>query len=72
MDVQQQQLEEDEFLQEHRAMEEDMEDAQPHRRRSKKKRVVDPEPLNDYPVAHTTLACYGGIMCTWPGRQLMA
>jgi len=30
MDVQQQQLEEEEFLKEHEAMEEDMEDAKPH------------------------------------------
>ena len=26
-----------------------MEDTQPRRRRTKKKRVVDPEPLHDYP-----------------------
>jgi len=24
------------------------------------------------PVAHTTLACCGGTMCTWPGMRLMA
>ena len=42
-------MEEEEFLQEHEAMEEDMEGAQPQRRRTRKARVVDPEPLNDYP-----------------------
>jgi len=50
--------------------------------------MVDPEPLDDYPdgppatgllshlmtipVAHTPLACCGGIMCMSPGRQLMS
>jgi len=28
--------------------------------------------LMTIPVAHTTLACCGGTMCTWPGRRLMA
>ena len=49
MDVHQQQMEEDEFQEELEAMEEDMEDEQPRRRRTRKKRVVDPEPLDDYP-----------------------
>jgi len=47
MDVQQ--LEEDEFEEELHAMDDDMEDAHPQRRRTRKKRAVDPEPLDDYP-----------------------
>lgn len=47
--MQQQQIEEEEFQEEHEAMDGNMEDVQPHRRRTKKKRVVDPEPLDDYP-----------------------
>jgi hypothetical protein len=49
MDVQQQQMEEEEFQEELEAMDEDMEDEQPQRRQTKKKHVVDPEPLHDYP-----------------------
>jgi len=30
-------------------MDEEMEDAEPRRRRKKKEKVVDPEPLDDYP-----------------------
>ena len=44
-----QQLEEEELDEELEAMKEDMEDAKPQRRRTRKKRVVDPEPLDDYP-----------------------
>ena len=40
-----QQLEEEEL----QAMDDDMEDVQPQRRRTRKKREVDPEPLDDYP-----------------------
>jgi len=41
--------EEEEFQEELEAMDEDMEDAQPRRMRTRKKCVVDPEPLDDYP-----------------------
>jgi len=43
MDVHQ--MEEEEL----QAMDDDMEDAQSQRRRARKKRKVDPEPLDDYP-----------------------
>jgi len=43
MDVEQ--LEEEEL----QAMDDDMEDARPQRRRTRKKHVVDPDPLDDYP-----------------------
>jgi hypothetical protein len=49
MDVQQQQMEEEEFQEELEAMDEDMEDEQLQRMQTKKKHVVDPEPLHDYP-----------------------
>jgi len=49
MNVQQQQKEEDEFQEKLEAMEEDMEDVQPRQRRTRKKRVVDSEPFDDYP-----------------------
>ena len=42
-------MEEQELEEELQAMDEDMEDAQPQRRRTKKKKVVDPDPLDDYP-----------------------
>jgi len=42
-------MEEEEFQEELEAMEEDMEDVKPQRRRTRKKRVVDPEALDDYP-----------------------
>ena len=44
-----QQMEEQELEEELQAMDEDMEDVEPQRRRTKKKKVVDPEPLDDYP-----------------------
>jgi len=47
MDVQQ--MEEQKLEDELQAMDEDMEDAEPQRRRTRKKRVVDPDPLDDYP-----------------------
>ena len=47
MDVQQ--MEEQELEEELQAMDEDMEDAEAQQMRMRKKRVVDPDPLNDYP-----------------------
>ena len=41
-------MEEQELEEELQAMVGDMEDAQPRRRRTKKKKVVDPDPLDDY------------------------
>jgi len=50
MDVQQQQqMEEEEIQEELEAMEEDMEDAEPQQRRTRKKHVEDPEPPYGYP-----------------------
>ena len=46
MDVQQ--MEEQELEEELQAMHDDMEDAQPQRRWTRKWRVVDPDPLDDY------------------------
>ena len=46
MDVQK--MEEQELEEELQAMDEEMEDAEPRRRRKKKGKVVDPEPLDDY------------------------
>jgi hypothetical protein len=52
-DVELQQMEEQELEKELQAMKEEMEGAKPQRRR--KKKVVDPEPLDDYPGgAHET------------------
>jgi len=48
-DVDVQQMEEHELEEELQAMDEEMEDAEPRRRREKKEKVVDPEPLDDYP-----------------------
>jgi hypothetical protein len=69
-DVELQHMEQLELEEELQAMDEEMEDAEPHRRR--KKTVVDPEPLDDYPGGQHETCCCGGTMCTWPGRQLMA
>jgi hypothetical protein len=44
--VELQRMEEQEFEEELHGMDEEMEDAEPRRRR---KKVVDPEPLHDYP-----------------------
>jgi len=49
MNVQHQQMEEVEFQEELEAMEENMEDMQLRRRRTKKKLVVDSKQLHDYP-----------------------
>jgi hypothetical protein len=46
-DVELQNMEEQEHEEELQGMDEEMEDAEPRRRR--KKKVVDPEPLDDYP-----------------------
>jgi hypothetical protein len=46
-DVELQHIEEQELVEELQAMDEEMEDVEPRRRR--KKKVVDPEPLDDYP-----------------------
>jgi len=48
-DVELQHMEEQELEEELQAMDEEMEDAEPRRRRNKKEKVVDPEPLDDYP-----------------------
>ena len=48
-DVDVQQMEEHELVEELERMDEEMEDAEPRRRRKKKEKVVDPEPLDDYP-----------------------
>ena len=42
-------MEEQELEEELQAMDEEMEDAKPRRRRKKKEKVVDLEPLDDYP-----------------------
>jgi len=44
-----QQMEEQELVEELERMDEEMQDAEPRRRRKKKEKVVDPEPLDDYP-----------------------
>ncbi|RHN79840.1 hypothetical protein MtrunA17_Chr1g0181741 [Medicago truncatula] len=56
MDLQQEQpdvglqhMEEQELEEELHAMDVEMEDAEPQQRRKKKEKVVDPEPLDDYP-----------------------
>ncbi|XP_013457777.2 uncharacterized protein [Medicago truncatula] len=56
MDLQQEQpdvglqhMEDQELEEELHAMDEEMEDVEPRQRRKKKEKVVDPEPLNDYP-----------------------
>jgi len=49
LDVELQHMEEQELEEELQAMDEEMENAEPHRRRKKKEKVVDPEPLDDYP-----------------------
>ena len=46
-----QHLEEQELEEELQDMDEEMKDVEPRRRRKKKERVVDPEPLDDYPSA---------------------
>jgi len=48
-DVKLQHMEEMELEEELQAMDEKMEDAEPRRRRKKKEKVVDPEPLDYYP-----------------------
>jgi len=48
-DVDVQQMEEQELVEELERMDEEMENAEPRRRRKKKEKVVDPEPLDDYP-----------------------
>ena len=48
-DVDVHQMEVQKLEEELQAMEEEMEDAEPHRRRMKNEKVVDPEPLDDYP-----------------------
>ena len=48
-DVDVHQMEEQELEEELQSMDEEMEDAEPRRRRKKKEKVVDPEPLDDYP-----------------------
>jgi len=48
-DVELQHMEEQGLEEELQAMDEEMEDAEPWRRRKKKEKVVDPEPLDDYP-----------------------
>ena len=48
-DVDVQQMEEQELVEELERMDEEMQEAEPRRRRNKKEKVVDPEPLDDYP-----------------------
>jgi hypothetical protein len=48
-DVELQRMEEQELEEELQGMDEEMEDAEPQQRRKKKEKVVDPEPLQDYP-----------------------
>ncbi|XP_024630198.1 protein MAIN-LIKE 1-like [Medicago truncatula] len=48
-DVELQHMEEQELEEELHAMDEEMKDGEPRRRRKKKEKVVDPEPLDDYP-----------------------
>ena len=48
-DVDVQQMEDQELVEELERMDEEMEDAEPRRRRKKKEKGVDPEPLDDYP-----------------------
>ena len=57
-------------------MDEDMEDAEPQQRRKKKEKVVDPEPLDDYPGGphqtdllwryhvHVARKAADGVVCT--------
>ena len=42
-------MEEQKLEKELQAMDKEMEDVEPRRRRKKKEKVVDPEPLDDYP-----------------------
>jgi len=48
-DVELQHMEEQKLEEELQAMDEEMEDVEPQRRRKKKEKVLDPEPLDDYP-----------------------
>jgi len=48
-DVELQHMKEQELEEELQAMDKEMEDAEPRRRRKKKEKVVDPESLDDYP-----------------------
>jgi len=48
-DVDVQQMEEQELVEELERMDEKMQDAEPWWRRKKKEKVVDPDPLDDYP-----------------------
>ena len=75
-DVDLQHTEEQELEEELQGMDEDMEDVEPQQRRKKKEKVVDPEPLDDYPGGphqtdllwryhvHVARKAADGVVCT--------
>jgi hypothetical protein len=75
-DVELQHMEEQELEEELQGMDQEMEDAEPQQRRKKKEKVVDPEPLQDYPGGphqtdllwryhvHVARKAADGVVCT--------
>jgi len=63
---------EQELEEELQAMDEEMEDVEPRRRRKKKEKVVDLEPLDDYPGGPHEIGLLWMYHVQWPGRRLRA